>query len=92
VAAKVLDAALRADPLKLPAQAGVDLGADGYAVVNVKRIVSRTAPNGDAAKQAQQQYTQIWAAAENQAYYELLKDRYKARILISQPAANVVTP
>ena len=92
VATKVLEAALRADPLKLPAQAGVDLGADGYAVVNVKRIVSRTAPNDAAAKQAQQQYTQIWAAAENQAYYEMLKDRYKARILIAQPAAIVATP
>ena len=92
VAVKVLEAALHADPLKLPAQAGVDLGADGYAVVNVKGIVSRTAPNGDAAKQAQQQYAQIWAAAENQAYYEMLKERYKARILIAQPAAIVATP
>ena len=92
VATKVLEAALRADPLKLPVQAGVDLGADGYAVVNVKSIVSRTAPNADAAKQAHQQYAQIWAAAENQAYYDMLKDRYKARILIAQPAAIVATP
>jgi peptidyl-prolyl cis-trans isomerase D len=64
VAPKVIDSALRADPLKLPAQVGVDLGADGYAVVNVKRIVSRTAPNDGAAKQAQAHYSQIWAAAE----------------------------
>ncbi len=92
VATKVLEAALRADPLKLPAQTGVDLGADGYAVVNVKRIVSRSAPNDEAAKQAQQQYAQIWAAAENQAYYAMLKDRYKARIMIAQPTANVATP
>jgi peptidyl-prolyl cis-trans isomerase D len=87
VAPKVIDSALRADPLKLPAQVGVDLGADGYAVVNVKRIVSRTAPNDGAAKQAQAQYSQIWAAAENQAYYEMLKARYKAKILVPQPDA-----
>lgn len=87
VAPKVIDAALRADPLKLPAQLGVDLGADGYAVVNVKRIVSRTAPNDGAAKQAQAQYAQIWATAENQAYYEMLKARYKAKIMVQQPAA-----
>jgi peptidyl-prolyl cis-trans isomerase D len=87
VAPKVIDSALRADPLKLPAQVGVDLGADGYAVVNVKRIVSRTAPNDGAAKQAQAQYSQIWAAAENQAYYEMLKERYKAKILVPQPDA-----
>ena len=78
---------MRADPLKLPGQIGVDLGADGYAVVNVKRIVSRTAPNDGAAKQAQAQYGQIWAAAENQAYYEMLKERYKAKIMVPQPEA-----
>ena len=92
VVPKVIDAALRADPLKLPAQVGVDLGADGYAVVNVKRIVSRTAPNDGAAKQAQAQYTQIWAAAENQAYYEVLKERYKAKIMVAQPEAATTTP
>lgn len=89
---KVLEAALRVDPLRLPGQTGVDLGADGYAVVNVRRVVSRNAPNADTAKQAQEQYAQIWAAAENQAYYEILKQRYKARILVAQPAAPTATP
>lgn len=89
---KVLEAALRVDPLRLPGQTGVDLGADGYAVVNVRRVVSRNAPNADTAKQAQDQYAQIWAAAENQAYYEILKQRYKARILVAQPAAPTATP
>ena len=76
----------------MPAQVGVDLGAAGYAVVNVKRIVSRTAPDGDAAKQAQNQYFQIWASAENQAYYEILKERYKAKIMVAQPGPLATTP
>ncbi len=84
---QVLDSALRADPAALPAQVGVDLGADGYAVLNVKRIVSHTAPDDAAAKQARAQVGQLWATAENQAYYEMLKERYKARIDVPQPDA-----
>lgn len=87
---KVLDAALGADPTALPVQVGVDLGAEGYAVVNIKRIVSRTAPDDAAAKQAQSQITQLWASAENQAYYEMLKERYKVRINVPRPSATVV--
>jgi hypothetical protein len=51
----VLKAALQADPQPLPALVGVDLGAQGYAVVKVNRIVSRTAPDAAAAKQAREQ-------------------------------------
>ncbi len=77
---KVLEAALRADPSSFPALAGVDLGSGGYAVIKVNKIVARTAPNDAAATQARAQYVQVWAAAENQAYYGLLKERFKARI------------
>ena len=82
---KVLDAALRADPAALPAQVGVDLGADGYAVLNVKRIVSHTAPDDAVAKQSRSQIVQLWVTAENQAYYEMLKERYKVRIIAPRP-------
>ena len=87
VAPMVLEAALRADPTKLPEQLGVDLGAQGYAVLTVKRIVSRTAPDDATAKQARTQFGQVWASAENQAYYAMLKDRYKVTILVPRPSA-----
>ncbi len=87
LAPKVLEAALRADPTKLPAQIGVDLGAQGYAVLNVTRIVSRTAPDDATAKQARTQFGQVWASAENQAYYAMLKDRYKVTISVPRPSA-----
>jgi peptidyl-prolyl cis-trans isomerase D len=77
---------LRADPSSFPALAGVDLGSGGYAVIKVNKIVGRTAPNDTAATQARTQYVQVWAAAENQAYYQLLKERFKARI--TAPLAN----
>jgi peptidyl-prolyl cis-trans isomerase D len=84
----VLKAALQADPQALPALVGVDLGAQGYAVVKVNRIVSRTAPDAAAAKQAREQYAQVWANAENQAYYEMLKERFKAKITVPQVPGN----
>ncbi len=87
VAPMVLEAALRADPTKLPAQLGVDLGTQGYAVLTVKRIVSRTAPDDATAKQARTQFGQVWASAENQAYYAMLKDRYKVTISVPRPSA-----
>ncbi len=86
LAEPVVEAALRADPAALPALAGVDLGPQGYAVVKVIRSLPRPAPPADQARQEQQQVGQWWAAAETQAYYQLLKERFKAQIQVPQPA------
>ncbi len=89
VSPAVLNASLQADPAALPAVLGVDLGAQGYAVVKVNRILSRTAPDDAAAKQGRSQYAQLWATAENQAYYGVLKERYKVKINVDKvPAAT----
>lgn len=82
---QVLGAALRVDASALPAFAGVDLGAQGYAVVRVNKIVPRPAPTEAAAKQDRAQYAQWWTGAENQAYYGLLKERFKANIKVARP-------
>lgn len=81
----VLNAALSASAKALPAWTGVDLGAQGYAVIKVEKVLPREAV--DAQRQAQEvaQYGQWWAAAEGQAYYEELKSRLKARILVPEP-------
>lgn len=82
----VLAAALRADGSVLPAFVGVDLGAQGYSVLRVNKIVPRPAPAEAALKQDRAQYTQWWSAAENQAYYSLLKERFKTEIMVPHPA------
>jgi peptidyl-prolyl cis-trans isomerase D len=82
----VIDAALRADAGKLPALVGVDLGTQGYAVVRVTKIVPRTPPAPELAKQEQSQVGQSIASAEDAAYYDLLKARFKAEILVPKPA------
>ncbi|MEO6319397.1 MAG: SurA N-terminal domain-containing protein [Polaromonas sp.] len=83
---QIVDAALRADSSALPAFAGVDLGAQGYAIVKVSKVVPRDAPPEAAAKQERSQYTQWWASAETLAYYNGLKQRVKAEILVAKPA------
>ncbi|MDM0013804.1 SurA N-terminal domain-containing protein [Variovorax sp. J22P168] len=86
----VIDVALRADGSKLPALVGADLGAQGYAVVRVIKSVPRTPPPADMAKQENEQFAQAIGAAETMAYYNLLKDRFKAEILVPKPAESAL--
>ena len=82
---QVVDAALRVDPGSLPAFTGVDLGAQGYAVVRVGKVVARDVPPEASAKQERSQYTQWLTATETMAYYNGLKERFKAEILVAKP-------
>ena len=86
---QVLDAALQVDPAALPQLVGVDLGPQGYAVVRVIAAVARPAPPEAAAKQEQVQYSQGWSNAEGLAFYNLLKERYKAQIMVAKPVRAV---
>jgi peptidyl-prolyl cis-trans isomerase D len=83
VPAPVLKAALSADAKQLPAWAGVDLGQQGYVIVKVEKLLPRAAPA--AQNQEVQQYAQWWTAAETQAHYELIKERFKVKILVPEP-------
>ncbi|MGR4867296.1 SurA N-terminal domain-containing protein [Variovorax sp. LARHSF232] len=83
---QLVDAALRADGAKLPVFAGVDLGAQGYAVLRVNKSVPRETPSAEVAQREASQITQAISSAEDQAYYNLLKARYKAEILVPRPA------
>ena len=83
---QILNAVLRADTSKLPVFVGVSMGAQGYAVVKVNLVVTRPASTEVAAKQDRAQYAQWWTAAESQAYYGLLKERFKASITVPRPA------
>lgn len=81
----LLIAALSADPKSLPAWVGVPLGDQGYAVVKVEKVLPREAREARALGQEVQQYSQWWSAAESLAYYDTLKERFKARILVNEP-------
>ena len=87
LAQPVLNAALSADPRALPSWVGVDLGDQGYAVVKVEKVLPRETRDAPVLAQEVQQYSQWWASAESQAYYEALKERFKVRMLVPEPAA-----
>ncbi len=84
---QVVEAALRADPNNLPSVSGVDLGAQGFAVVGVTRVFPPEPENKALMAQAQQQFTQLWGTAETQAYIAQLKTKLKAEILVPKPSA-----
>ena len=84
--AAVIDAALMADGAALPQFVGVDLGTQGYAVLRVNKSVPRPVAAEPAARQERDQVQQWWTSAEGAAYYNLLKQRFKAEILVPRPA------
>jgi peptidyl-prolyl cis-trans isomerase D len=87
ISPNVLDKVMHADTATLPVWVGVDLGNQGYTLVRVNKVMERTEPKDEQAKQERGQYGQWVASAESQAYYELLKNRYKAQIKVTKPAA-----
>ena len=82
--APLIEAALRADSTKLPAVVGVDLGAQGYAVMRVNKVQERDTKGANIA-QDRQQVTSAWTNAEALAYYESLKARFKVEIKAAKP-------
>lgn len=81
----VVDAVMRAPSKPLPQWVGVDLGASGYAIVRVNAVTVPPADSPEVAALAPR-YQQAWAAAQGQAYYDALKKRYKAEILVKGEA------
>lgn len=82
----VLDAVLQADSTKLPAWVGVDLGAQGYVVARVNKVLPRNPPAAATLEQERKQYAQAVASAENQAYYKMLTQRFKVQIKPQRPS------
>ncbi|PIT81836.1 SurA N-terminal domain-containing protein [Limnohabitans sp. 15K] len=81
----VMDAALRADPSKLPALVGVDLGVQGYAVVRVNKILPRPEASAQQAEQTRSQFARLWSQAESQAYLASLKSKFKVEMVAQKP-------
>ncbi|MDH5328932.1 MAG: SurA N-terminal domain-containing protein [Aquincola sp.] len=75
----VVEAALRADPAKLPSWTGIDLGDTGYAVLRVAAVKPKDPASPEYAALLPR-VTQAWAAAETQAYLKALERRYKAQV------------
>ncbi len=84
----LVDAALRADPSAMPALVGVDLGAQGYAVVRVNKLVPREEPNAQQQAQSREQFARLLGNAEAGAYLAHLRSQFKVEIKVSKPKAK----
>ena len=78
--APVLNAALEAKTEALPAWEGVDLGSAGYAIVKVEKVLPTNERDEALQRGLLGQYAQLVAAAESDAYYELLKKQFNVTI------------
>jgi peptidyl-prolyl cis-trans isomerase D len=86
----VLDAVLLADTSTLPAWIGVDMGAQGYTVARISKVMPRTSPAQAALEQERKQFAQWTANAESQAYYKMLSERFKVQFKTPRPSRNAL--
>lgn len=84
----LIEAVLRANPEQLPVFVGVNLGDGGYVIAQVEKVLEPEEQDDDALAQMQARYAQLWANAEAASYYDYLKARYKAKILVPTPVAG----
>ena len=87
----LIEAVLKADTSKLPEFVGVEVVGRAYFVAKVNKVLPPTAADEDLVKQARSQVSQAWVAAEDQAYYNLLKERFKTNIVMAKPTAKSTT-
>jgi peptidyl-prolyl cis-trans isomerase D len=76
---KAIDAVLSADVAKLPVYVGVDDGEQGFSVVRIDKVLAREAAGEDGARMTAL-VAQALTQAEENAYVEALKARFKAQI------------
>jgi peptidyl-prolyl cis-trans isomerase D len=80
----LVDAALRADPSVMPVLVGVDLGAQGFALVRVNKLVAREEPNAQQQAQSREQFARLLGNAEANAYLSHLRAKFKVEILVKK--------
>jgi peptidyl-prolyl cis-trans isomerase D len=81
----LVDAALRADPSAMPVLVGVDLGAQGFALVRVNKLVPREEPSAQQQAQSREQFARLLGNAEASAYLSHLKSQFKVEIKVKNP-------
>lgn len=92
----LIEAALKAPTAKLPSWQVVDLPGQGAVVLKVNKVLPADL-SADEVKYAENQFVQMWSAAEGEAYFRSLKARYKAAIApavqakLNQPADKTET-
>jgi len=85
--ANLVDLAMRADDKQLPSVQGVSLGAKGFGIIKINKVVPAP-PAVSQSPESLDRFTQAWATAENLAYFNLLKDRLKVSVKVPDSLRN----
>jgi len=88
VSSVVLNAVLRADTSTLPVWVGIDMTSQGYALARITQVMPRKEVDAQASLQDRAQFTQLLGRAEAEAYYQMLKLRYKVQINVTKPGTQ----
>ena len=86
--AQVVEAVLKADASKLPTFVGAEVAGRVYYVAKINKVLAPDTTDEATLKQGRAQYTQAWVAAEDQAYYNVLKQRFNTEIKVEKPSAK----
>jgi peptidyl-prolyl cis-trans isomerase D len=78
---EAIDTLLSAATTSLPAVLGIDLKDQGFLVAKLNKVLTERDSTAQAdSKQSHEEHTKAWARAEEKAYVEALKTRFKAKI------------
>ena len=83
VTGAAFDAVMKADTTKLPSLVGVDLGAQGYAIYRINKVVQTEKTDPSRRQAEQQQIANSLAQQEMLSYLDALKQ--KAKVKITKP-------
>ncbi len=85
---RLMEAIMHADTAKLPAWVGLDVGGEGYAIARINKVLPRNPAPAGATEQERGQVVRWLAGAESDAYYEVIKARFKVQIKVPRPSDN----
>lgn len=78
--AQQLEASMSMPANTLPAWSGVQ-GAEGYSIIQLTKVEAGSAPDASQITQLQNQLSQAWGAAEEQAALKVLRSLYQVKVL-----------
>ncbi len=82
----LIESAMRAEASQLPVMVGVDLGARGFGLIKINKVL-KSLPVTDV-KNSVGKYANAWTSAESLAYFGYLKSRSKVKFQAEKPASG----
>lgn len=83
----VINAVMRTPTSPLPQWVGVDLGGGGFTLVRINAVTPPAADSPEVTGLAPK-YAEAWSAAQAKGYFDALKKRFDAEVLVTAPSKD----